>query len=430
MPESSEVNRLDELLARLVDETINSEEFAELEILLDGDLPAQQRYLNYLGLHRDLEASSLSKEEKLSTKQPLRFSGYSALAMAAMAAVLVMVVSMLLEPQEQGPIARVVDLEGPIAWTEEGSNNIHHLEVGSKLQAGRLESFAAGTWVKVEFNDGTSLALSGYSVVRISDRENGKWLDIEKGDFSFDVVPQPKGKPLRLITPTAEAEVVGTQFNVQANVNSTRLTVNEGKVRVKRLADGSVKEVPADHLVIAALEVDTSFVVKRRSKNAESWKAKFPRDILAGEWRAEEEPNGLVKARPHIYKGDWAGPEPPVLLHSVVLDPSAGNRSPLVLFAGSRVRVHGRIKTAYKIHLGLRVAKPRGGFSGKYQIDNGRMIHPDAEGKFVIELDLRDFTRRRERFPVSPLGHEMAYFWIQTVRKDVGLSVESVELSK
>ncbi len=430
MSDSSENNRLDELLARLVDETINSGEFKELETLLDGDLHAQQRYINYLGLHRDLETSSLSKEEKPFAKQPLRFSGYSTLAMAAMAAVLVMVVSMLLEPKEQGPIAHVVDLEGPIAWTEEGSDSVHHLEVGSELQAGWLESFAAGTWVKVEFNDGTSLAVSGYSVVRISDRENGKWLDIEKGDFSFDVVPQPEGKPLRLITPTAEAEVLGTQFNVQANANSTRLTVNEGRVRVRRLADGSVKEVPADHLVIAALEVDTSFEVKRRSQNAESWKGEFPRDILVGKWRAEEEPNGLVKASPHIYKGDWAGPEKPVLLHSVVLDPSAGNRSPLVLSAGLRIRVHGRIKTAYKINLGFATRKPRGGFYGKYQIKKGRMIHPDAEGKFVIELDLNEFNRRRERFPESPLGHEMAYLWIQTVRKDVGLSVESVELSK
>jgi len=53
-----EQKRLDELLARLVDETIDSAEMTELESLLEGNPGAQDRYLHYLGLHEDLHTRS------------------------------------------------------------------------------------------------------------------------------------------------------------------------------------------------------------------------------------------------------------------------------------------------------------------------------------------------------------------------------------
>ncbi len=53
-----ERKRLDELLARLVDEKIDSAETSELESLLEGNEEAQDRYLHYLGLHEDWHAPS------------------------------------------------------------------------------------------------------------------------------------------------------------------------------------------------------------------------------------------------------------------------------------------------------------------------------------------------------------------------------------
>ena len=49
-------SRLDSLLARLVEEILTPDEFAELETLLDGNPDAQRRYWRYLALHGELES--------------------------------------------------------------------------------------------------------------------------------------------------------------------------------------------------------------------------------------------------------------------------------------------------------------------------------------------------------------------------------------
>ena len=52
-----DTDRLNHLLARLVDETIEANELAELETLLDENSEAQDHYFHYLGLHNDLQSS-------------------------------------------------------------------------------------------------------------------------------------------------------------------------------------------------------------------------------------------------------------------------------------------------------------------------------------------------------------------------------------
>ena len=54
MPESEHAH-LDQLLSRLVEETISQDDLVVLETLLDGDVFAQERYLHYLELHKDLK---------------------------------------------------------------------------------------------------------------------------------------------------------------------------------------------------------------------------------------------------------------------------------------------------------------------------------------------------------------------------------------
>ena len=52
-------------------------------------------------------------------------------------------------------------------------------------------------------------------------------------------------------TPSTLLQVLGTQFDVEANMASTVLNVTEGTVRVRRLSDGREIDVPAKHRVIA-----------------------------------------------------------------------------------------------------------------------------------------------------------------------------------
>ncbi|NNE91357.1 MAG: FecR domain-containing protein, partial [Verrucomicrobiales bacterium] len=290
-----------------------------------------------------------------------------------------------------------------------------------------LEALTPDSWAELEFSDGTSLSLAGQSAVTVSVIEGQKVIRVREGQLSIDAAKQPAGRPLRVITPSAEAEVLGTQFNVKADEFSARFVVNEGLVRVTRLADGQVEEVAADQVVVAALERNTEFSAAPRRAFVETWKSQLPRDQLQGRW--EPQPAGL-RAIPHLWKGDTNDPVTPVLLYSAVLDPSKGTLPPVRLAGGTRVVVRGKIDRAESIHLGFGTNRRRGGFVGKYSLPGGIKATPNKDGRFELDLSLEDFKPTRKRFPSSPVGHEIDWLWVQTVKVDAGLVVESVELKR
>jgi ferric-dicitrate binding protein FerR (iron transport regulator) len=445
MPESVEENRkLDALLARLVEESITAAEFAELEAVLEGNAKAQERYLHYLGLHMDLQdAGALLVVDSNRVSSGRRWSSGTVLGFAAMAAALVGAIFLLVrsEPGSQvpvqaqikaqvaSPIARIAELNGSVAWTGDGGQVNYNLDVGDAIKGGTLETLATNSWAEIVFLDGSSAWISGPAVLTLSEGEEGKLIRLRRGDLSLDVSPQPIGKPLRLVTPTAEAEVLGTQFNVTADSASTRLTVNEGLVRVKRLADGRVQEVPANRFVVAALERETDFVATPRGDYAEVWQSEFPRDKRQGEWESGggNEP-GVLRAESHIFRGDHGERENPILLHSVVVGPSAGHLPPILLTEGAHFRIVGRLTRSHAVKIGFGTHRVRGGFSGKFEASCKIEFSEESQGKFDIELALDEFPRMKSRFPESPVGHELVWLWIQTVKENVGLEVISVEL--
>ncbi|MEM1297313.1 MAG: FecR family protein [Verrucomicrobiota bacterium] len=423
MPDS----RLDTLLARLVEETISSEELMELETLLDGNREAQQRYLCYLDLHSHLGEIPGIRAKRSADPGMSHGMAMPNWAFAAVAAVFVAMLSMavfLWATNREKTIARLADLNGPVAWMPDGSDGYQHLDeddIGVPLLGGTLEAFAAGGWAKIEFRDGTSLEVSGHAALKMSDLENGKTIHLRKGELSMDVVPQPADEPMRITTPAADLIVLGTQFNVAANSFSTQLTVNEGEVRIKRLADGQVLNVPAEHFAVAALEHDAPFEAHRRKRFADTWKSELPRDAVLGTWR-----EGAVRAHTHLWRGEPNYPEPPVLLHTVVLDASQGDLPPVMAHQDSRLRFRGRLERDHRVIFGFTTYHPRGGFSGKFSVP--RKIVVDENGEFEVELNLQDYRRSKACFPVSPAGHEIHQFWILTVTEDAGLEIFSGEL--
>jgi hypothetical protein len=250
---------------------------------------------------------------------------------------------------------------------------------------------------------------------------------LREGDLSLDVSPQPEGKPMRVITPSAEAVVLGTQFNVSASPLSTSLTVNEGNVQVTRLADGSVQEVKADHRVIAALEHESPFQASPRGDSVRIWKSEFPRDVRQGSlgFGAEGRPNEL-HAEAHLFRGDHGETIDPVLLYTAVVGPRGRKMQPVLLSKGARFRIRGHLDQPYQVDFGFGTYHARGGLSGKFSVK--RKLEPDQDGWFDVELALEDFVRMRSRFVESPAGHELVWLWVQTHRKDVGLSLSSVDL--
>ena len=152
-------------------------------------------------------------------------------------------------------IAHVTGLNGALTWIGDGGELVQAsgtsqvptawanvLGEDGELPGGTIEGTAADSWFELKFHDRSTAMIFGKSNLTFSD-QGQKVLHLKEGRFSATVVPQPAGKPLVIQTPVAELTVVGTQFDVEAGPESTKLHVREGggyefvaRVTARRLA--------------------------------------------------------------------------------------------------------------------------------------------------------------------------------------------------
>ena len=103
----------------------------------------------------------------------------------------------------------------------------------------------------VRYPDGTELDLAPNTVIwDVSDRptspeEPSKRILVAQGEVLAAVSKQPSARPMVLVTPQGEVEVLGTIFRLQVSDGSTRLEMGEGRVRLTRKEDGKSVEVAA-----------------------------------------------------------------------------------------------------------------------------------------------------------------------------------------
>jgi hypothetical protein len=359
----------------------------------------------------------------------------------------------------QPVIARITELSGMVQWTGDGGQVIDDMAVGSPVRGGTRESLSADSWGTLEFLDGSVVTISGRSVLTISEREH-KELRLRQGRLSARVQPQPAGKPMRLHTPTAELQVLGTQFNVDAGPVETVLHVNEGRVRLKRLSDGEVVEVPARHQALASLEDESGLTVTNRALATHSWRADLARDATHGKWISElqslgaklkkavvngkltveeakakykaaaslNDEAGLLYAAPWLLKSSKAGSKADVSYLTVV-SVTRGRTVPVVLQAGSRFRVQGRAALSGPVTFGMAANAPGGGFAGKYAaVCTIETSGPD--GNFDIEIPLSEFqpVALKKMSEASPVGQELTDWWCRTTDQNAKLAIVHIEL--
>ncbi|MBT3198416.1 MAG: FecR domain-containing protein [Phycisphaerales bacterium] len=353
------------------------------------------------------------------------------LPLAAAAAVAVAVLATIIITRvESGPktIARITALNGSVQWTTDGGHVRTDLEIGTPIHSGVLETLNHDSWLECEFLDGTKISLSGHSLATVSEHEHQKVLHLREGHMFADVKPQPKNKPMRVITPTAEAKVLGTKFQVACKQQSTSLRVKEGLVQVRRLADGSTSKVPAGHVIVAALEQQTEFKPERRKEFASSWKATVRRDISYGELHhASEGRPDSVYAKPLLWRGD-DGKQKPSLIYVATLDTRTATP---ILQAGSSIRVRGRLRKDALVVFGFTAHHSKGGFAGKYSHAKRHVKASQGQAEyFEVEIPLKEFGRDRglKHYAESPIGLELHQCWILTLDKDYGLEVIDVVL--
>lgn len=330
------------------------------------------------------------------------------------------------QPSVDPPIARISGLSGPLQWTGDGGRVTYDLSAGAELSGGTIEGLAPGSWSELEFNDGSTATISGNSMLTFSDHGQ-KTLHLKQGNLSSNVKPQPPGKPMLIYTRSAMLEVLGTQFEVEAERATTTLNVSEGKVRVKRFSDGSTVDVPARHRLIAAADHD--MLPRPVPHSVSHWKSELSLGPVRtqGKWTpGTDTQEAKLGAIPYTTpKG--------MTIYTTGLSVSYGDKPPVTLQPASRLRVRGRIASPQKVHFGITVRQANGAFAGRFQT-----IRPADELRsgqdFDIILDLQDFrldpslASLKQELPNAPFHLVVETIWCHTLDKQAGLEITEAEL--
>jgi len=166
----------------------------------------------------------------------------------------------------------------------------------------------------LEFEDGTIVTVAGDTEVTYSLESEQKRVSVARGDITAQVASQRESKPMMFVTPVAEAEVLGTRFLLFADASLTELTVQDGHVLLRRLADRRTVDVVAGQYAVAAAESDmvAQPIQATPSVWAEDFVAGLPPRWRAGMWIRGEllgGSNGAVRATVRREKeGERAGP--------------------------------------------------------------------------------------------------------------------------
>ena len=329
-------------------------------------------------------------------------------------------------PNTERPIATITGLSGSLQWTGDGGRVFHDLSVGTELPGGTIEGMEPGSWFELQFNDGSTVTISGNATLTFSDHGQKK-LHLKEGGVSGDVKPQPAGKPMLIYTRSARLEVLGTQFDVDAGLLATTLNVSEGTVRIERLSDGSTVDVPARHRVIAAADRELLPIPVPDSVNR--WVSQLHLGPVAtqGKWSPKTDTrDAKLRAIPYT-------PPQGYTIYTVGLGLSCGDKPPVIVQPGSRLRVRGRVASAHKVYFGVTVRGSGGQFAGRFQT-----TRPAAEFQggrdFEVVLEFRDFQldpslrKIRGRLAGDPFGLDVETFWCHTLDKQAGLELTEVEL--
>ena len=438
--ESAGATPLVELIEQVLQAAASDGQKRELHARLLASAEDRRLYLHRLNLHSALRrqfaydvdgevpaqtdaASSGRDSENAAGGPTTRLARWSWAAVAAAVVVLIAGVY-LLRPNAGLKIATITEMHGALQWTGDGGRVVRDLGIGSSLRGGTLESLSAESWAVLAFRDGSTVTVSGQSMLTISEDQQ-KEMHLREGSVSASLARQPHGQPMLIHTPTARLEVLGTQLNVDAQRTSTTLRVNEGRVRVTRLADGSMADVPADHQVVVSASRLADFKVRRRPESVRSWQSSLPSGTIYGEWMPEEGGgDGRLRTAPILLNYQ----KEPITLHLAALSVSRGPAPPVVLTSGGRIRIRGQMETSGQVYFGLTTKHVKGGFAGKYVAARRVDLAQRTDERLEIELHLEEFRPQEEEFADSPIGLELVDWSCFTYNVDAGLSIASVEL--
>lgn len=455
-------NDWDELIDRHLHGELDEAEKERLAELLDSNAAVRQEFVEHV--QWDTEISEALRESRHSLGDAVRLAAkqsspegeraktkFLRLMLAAAAVVIVALSAGLIyqldqtesrsietdniaeQPRPSEPsIAKITGLSGALIWTGDRGQIVRDITVGTELAGGTIEGLAPDSWFALQFNDGSTVMISGASLLTFADPDQ-KMLRLREGRLSARVEPQPDDKPMLIHTRSAVLKVLGTQFDVEADLASTVLTVSEGKVNFRRLSDGGEVDVLAKHLV--STDSDHGLLPVLVPDSVHSWKSQLHlKPESYGKWQpATEQKPASLKAIPLIPSGD-----PQVTLYLAGLSIDRPDGSPVVVLPGSKLVVRGRLQSEARVHFGIRVNYPNGEFAGMFRgdlHDKQPLAAKDENGRFEEVYSLQHFTvdpavrERQDELAARPDGLILDGAWAFThTGGPAGLEITEVEV--
>lgn len=230
----NELENLDDLLSRLVDQKISEVEFRRLEKVLETSEEARARYIDYLVLHDVLDTGLVAGNGGRSAMAPvvpideiIRRQKKKYLKSSVIAAAALIVVSLI--PMVFMQAERETSLVFNVApGTHYSVEHIDENALGSALtlRKGSRLTIEQGT-VELSFQSNVKSIVSGPADLTLL---QGNVLELKKGKAWFHVPQGAEG--FRVHTKSLEVVDLGTEFGVISNVNAPdEVHVFKGKVR-------------------------------------------------------------------------------------------------------------------------------------------------------------------------------------------------------
>ena len=410
---------------------------------LDGTLSADERAMFQQRLREDaalrgelrdiaeqaVAFGDLARSEPLSAPAPKAKAEpprLSWLALAASVAVLGASLWLFLSGRPN-PVLTLVESTGTVT-TSDGTP----VSPNDRLTAGTITTIGEASTALLRFSDGTLITLHGETELTFSE-EHQKILALSRGNLSAEVKPQPAGRPMLVRTPSAVAEVVGTAFDLTARPEDTLLKVNEGLVKLKRLADGREVDVSANRSAVASLDAGTTLDAASTPEPLTEWSFDFATTTPPRDWRGISR-DGVMHASPYVAKKLEDGR---VITHYGVSIRTAMLEQPLRLLATEHSVVKFRLRQAEigSLQLMLLTNRPEGGFGGNFECKIGaEELQPDADGWCEIAIPVVRFEpidarpHVRKRHPTAA-GNVITSAIVSSFREDRKLEVVRFELS-
>jgi hypothetical protein len=346
------------------------------------------------------------------------------------AAAVLLGIFFFVQTRSPGALLEVIAVHGAAVWSN-GAQRMP-LVVGARLPETSIETESETATVEVRLADGSQFTMHGSAEAAFSDH-GAKQVTLKRGKLTASVAPQRAGHPLRVRTPTAHLEVLGTVFSLEAAPQRMSLSVSHGRVRLRRLVDGREVEVGADQHVAASLVSTDALVPQAMDAAPAQWRLEFARmpERFTGTWIAA---NGIepahIAASPIVNKREADGA---IYVHHGIIIRSASN-SPADVFAllgpDSILRVRLRMKRQFPLQLMLSTRRPDGSFAGNFELVK---LHPQilAGAQWqTLELPIREMVSLHPERVTVAAGNQANVVILTTLHESVGLEVEEISIRR